>query len=419
MKALTTWSEDVAFEQFSHLDTSLETEVCIIGAGLTGLLAAYFLAKDGRRIVVLEKGRIASGATTRTTGFLTQALDTDLSDLRLMLGQENAKRVIRSHGDAISLMEKIIQDENIECEFMRTSDYLYAATPADIQGLEKELVAAKALGVYAELVTAGRFPFPTSGALEFKHQAKFHPLKFMAGLVIVLKRMGVRIFENTEAGQIDDIASPFTVHTGPHTVSAEWIISATYSPFHEPAGLYLKKATYISYVLELSVPTGSLPEAMFEDQENPYHYFRVDRAQGHDRLIIGGEDHRADIPASRSKSFQALEDFARRTFPSLTYTIVRHWSGHVLEPLDGLALIGAYGHPNVLYASGFSGSGMTYAPIAASIFRDIIAGKNDELQKIYAPGRLPGFTSLALKSRDYALELMHGVVKNAVTYREK
>src|SRR6185295_19208462 len=117
----TTWNSTVKMPKFSELKRSRQADVCIIGGGLTGILSAYLLAKEGKRVVVLEKKRIGSGATSVTTGFLTQAIDTDLQDLIKMQGEEKAKKVAESHGKAIDLVEQIIKDENIECEWVRTS----------------------------------------------------------------------------------------------------------------------------------------------------------------------------------------------------------------------------------------------------------------------------------------------------------
>ena len=88
------------------------------------------------------------------------------------------------------------------------------------------------------------------------------------------------------------------------------------------------------------------------------------------------------------------------------------WKGGILEPLDGLPLIGRLNDDRILYASAFSGSGLTYAPIAARILTDCVVGKKDILHEIFAPSRLPGLYALISKTRDYAQEFVNGAVKN-------
>src|SRR5690606_27255689 len=143
-------------------------------------------------------------------------------------------------------------------------------------------------------------------------------------------------------------------------VSTLWAVSATYQPFGQPAGLFFKKGMYVSYVLELQIPKDALKEGIYEDTQNPYHYFRVDSGSRHERMIVGGEDHLSEIPINTHKPLLVLRDYVRAHFGHLKYKIVREWSGPILEPVDGKAFIGKHKHPRVLYAFGFSGNGMTY-----------------------------------------------------------
>lgn len=413
-KASSTWPATTKMPKFPALSRSTHADVCIIGGGLTGIMSAYLLAKAGRRVVLLEKDRIGSGATGVTTGFLTQALDTDLHDLIKMEGEENARKVVASHGKAIDLIERIVADEEIECEFVRVSNFLYATNAADYEFLKAEHEAAEKLGVVT-LLGRGALPFAPDGHLEFVSQAKFHPLKFLGSVALAAQKLGAEIYEGSEVKSLTK--DPLTVTVGRDTIEADCIISATYSPFLEPRSLFLKKAMYVSYVEELRVPSGSIPEGMYEDQANPYHYFRVDPQKNYDRILVGGEDHRADVKVRPSKNIQALEDFIRLTFKDIPYETARKWRGPILEPIDGLAFIGPVGRPDILYAFGFSGSGMTYAAIAAEIFRDTVLGEKNEFRDVYDASRIPGARALMIKGRDYMGEFFHGAVKNSLTYR--
>jgi glycine/D-amino acid oxidase-like deaminating enzyme len=365
--------------------------------------------------VLLEKKRVGSGATGVTTGFLTQAIDTDFQDLIKMLGDENTKKVLESHGKAIDLVEKIIEDEHIECEFVRTPTYLYAANEEEYEYLEKEAQVLRTLGADIEL---GREPlgYHHTGYLKFNNQAKFHALKFLAAVAKAAEREGAELYQDSKADKLNE--NPLSVESNGSIVTADCVISATYSPFEEPRSLFLKKGMYITYIEELRVPKGYLAEGMYEDLANPYHYFRVDPQKGYDRIIVGGEDHRADIKVRPTKNIKALEDYCRLTFRDIPYEIVRKWRGGILEPIDGLAFIGPVGGSNTLYAFGFSGSGMTYAPIAALMFRDFVAGRRNEWRELYDASRMPGARALMVKGKDYMSELVHGALKNSLTYRK-
>ena len=412
--SLPTWYQDVSMPRFPKLTASSETDVVIIGGGLTGVLSAYLLAKKGKRVVLLEKRTMGSGATGYTTGFLTQSIDTNLADLLWMLGQEKAKLVTNSHGEGVRLLEQIVKDERIDCEFVRCDNVVFAEAGKenDAGALAGELKAAVILGLEASIEPADRLPFPNVGSLRVMNQAKYHPLKFLAGLAIAAQKAGAVLYENTEASSIETSPTGVTVHVGALCIKAAWVFSASYQPFAQPVGLYLKKAMYVSYVLELKVPKGSLPEATYEDTDNPYHYFRTDSLDTHDRIIVGGEDHRLDVPLSRDKNFALLERYVEKTFPVLSYDIVTRWRGHVLEPIDGLAFIGPYKDKRTWYAFGFSGNGMTYAPIAATMFCDAVIGAHNPWREIYDVERIPGSKSLWIKGRDFSGEFVHGVLEN-------
>ncbi len=125
---------------------------------------------------------------------------------------------------------------------------------------------------------------------------------------------------DTEATRVDfQKEIKISTHTG-HVVHAPFGISATYSPFQEPAEPFFKKGMHISYAMELLMPQGVIPTALYQDTENPYHYFRVDTTPKGERIIIGGEDHRADLPVSPEKSFAALKTYAESIFPGTSLT---------------------------------------------------------------------------------------------------
>ncbi len=337
-----------------------------------------------------------------------------MQDLIPTYGEANAKLIIESHGQAIDLIESIVKKETIDCEFNRTSNYYYANTESDFSDLGAENQAAQQLGLETTLSHDGSIlSFNNTGYLEIRNQAKFHPLKFLVRLSELIVERGGLIFEHTEALKITEELRSVTTANG--TVRATDIVAATYEPFHQPLRLFFKKGMYESFVATLKMPKGVIPEAMYEDSNNPYHYFRVDRYDDHDRVIIGGEDHRQDLPVSDDKSFESLLKYAHNVFNHSKYEVVTKWKGQILESIDGLAYIGKWGHEHTYYAFAFSGTGMTYAAISAMIIPDLILGRTNPYTELYRVDRLPGIKALIIKGRDYFGELLGGVVKNTFT----
>ncbi|HRH31275.1 MAG TPA: FAD-binding oxidoreductase [Candidatus Paceibacterota bacterium] len=426
----TSWEASRSIQAFPKLEKNIETDVVIVGGGMAGLLSAYVLAKAGKKVIVLEKGRLASGVTLKTTAFLTQIIDTDAEDVCRMLGVKKAKIMYASHMSGSALIERIAREEKIDCDFKRVSNYIIAKTKDETEGLEDEVDVLKALGLAVVFERNKSGNIKNTAVLEVKDQAKFNPLSFLSGLVPVLISLGVSIYENTEVESLNtedqtagnSVAGGLVIaKAGEHGVRAKWSVTATYQPFNNPAGVFMKKGMYVSYVYEIEVPKGSYAEGTYEDMKNPYHYFRVDAASGgagdsqHDRIIVGGEDHRIEIPMDKEKNWQALSDYCDKTFGKDTYKIIRRWDGPMLEPSDGFALIGIL-KKNQIVATAFSGNGMTYSGIAAIMIRDIIEKGKSDWDTLYNPKRFPTFTMLRIKIRDYTGEFLRGALRNMIKY---
>jgi len=198
------------------------------------------------------------------------------------------------------------------------------------------------------------------------------------------------------------------LNDGASSVFAKDVVIATYYPFGRQTKTHFKKGMYVSYVFKLQIPKNYLPYAIFEDTANPYHYFRTDDEGDHDSMIIGGQDHRADIPLNKEKNFIALEKWIQKTFTSMKYTIKSRWTGPILEPSDGLALIGKI-KDHLYVATAFSGNGITYSTITAQIVSDLIENKKNPYAELYDPTRFLNVKSMLIKGRDYASENWHTI----------
>lgn len=399
-----TW-DNVHLKNYPILKGNHTAEVIVIGGGLSGILISYLLSQAEKKVILLEAEKLWTGASLYTTAFITQVIDTEASDIIAMIGLKKAKLVWESHGEAINFIEQIIKKEKIDCEFIRCSNYIYAQTDKEYKELQKQFQALKKLGGQVVLKKKGNLGIDHHGYIEVKRQAKFHPTKFVKALLEILKKRGVLIFEKSEVIKI----SNNQVITKNGVATSPFVITATYQPFNNPIEVFLKKGMYKSYILEARVPPGLYKEGTYEDMDNPYHYFRIDPFKTYDRIVLGGEDHRIELKLSEKKKFNALEDYIKNTLGMTKYKITCRWAGPILEPADGLALIGEY-DPGKLITTAFSGNGMTYAAISALLCRDIITGKKNKWIDLYRPGRLPNPKQLLIKGRDYAEEFVRGVV---------
>ncbi len=408
-----TWQKSIDLPIYPPLSGDTQTEVLIIGAGITGIVTGYLLAKAGKKVIIIDKDTLVDSATAITTGFLTSAIDTRLSDLVTIFGETKAHDVWSSHDEAAKMIEDLVKSEEIDCEFTKIHEYFYSLSSEGKKSFDEERALADKFGFETEDLNIDNTTLKNFGGFTLLNQAKFNPLKYLLKLRRAVEFFGGNIYENTEALSID--AGPIVkVRTNHGTISAENCIVATHLSIKNPFSILARKGEYYSYVLELRIPAGYMPEGLYIDDMDPYHYIRIDAFDNHYRMIVGGEDHRKVLGLDPQKCYSALEEYVKKNLPHLKYEIVTKWFGPIIETLDGLAYIGNADHnKNMFYATGFSGNGMTYSHIAAKIISGRILGQPDKYEYLYTPKRKQfTLSGLLIKSRDYLRILFGGYLKN-------
>jgi glycine/D-amino acid oxidase-like deaminating enzyme len=376
-----------------RLKESIRTEVCIIGAGIAGLSTAYLLGLEGRSVVVLDDGLIGSGMTGRTTAHLTNAYDDRYMEIERLHGAEAARLTGDSHTAAINKVSEIVTREEIDCDFERVDGYLFAFSPDDVELLDDELKATHRAGL-VDVKKVPRAPlesFDTGVALHFPRQAQFHPLKYMNGLAGAIVRDGGRIFGQTHATKIEGGSSARVETSHGPSVASEVVVVATNTPVNDRVAIHTKQAPYVTYVIGVRVPKGSVTRALYWDTGDPYHYIRLqsDEDDRYDVLIVGGEDHKTGQANDGHERHGRLEQWTRERFPQMLDVKFR-WSGQVMEPVDGLAFIGRnpLDEESVYIATGDSGQGMTHGTIAGMLLTDLIQGRQNKWEDLYDPSRI-------------------------------
>jgi glycine/D-amino acid oxidase-like deaminating enzyme/nitrite reductase/ring-hydroxylating ferredoxin subunit len=373
----------------TFLGQDLQTEVCIIGAGMSGLSTAYELTRRGREVVVLDDGLLAGGETERTTAHLTHAFDDRFFEVERLHGEEASRLTAESHTAAIDYIEDAVLRERISCDFERLDGYLFAAPGDSEEVLERELEAAH----HAGLTTVELLPrvplnsFDTGRALRFPRQAQFNPIKYLRALTSAITQGGGLLFGHTHVDEVRD-GPPCCVHTSTgRVVRADAVVVATNTPVNDRVTIHTKQAAYRTYVIGSIVPLKRIPHLLLWDTADPYHYVRLQYREGQEILIVGGEDHKTGQADDPEKRWNALIEWTRARFPEIG-EIVYRWSGQVMEPVDYLAFIGRNpGDKHVFVASGDSGQGMTHGTIAAMLLSDLITGESNPWKDLYDPSR--------------------------------
>lgn len=369
------WNETVTMEKRNSLKGEIEAEVAVIGAGLSGILTAYFLTQRGMKVVVLEADRIGSGQTRGTTAKITSQHNIRYHDLIGAYGMEMAKHYAGFHEWAIGAYERLIREKNIECNFVRCSANLYSCTEEET--LKREAKAACALGIQASYKTECELPVQVKGVLEFCNQAKFHPLKFLKGIASDLM-----IYEETLVGQVQSGESGKSKVIAEHgTVLADKVVFACHFPFVNVPGYYFARMYQSrSYVLALE-HAGQFKDYYLGIDQDGYSF----RNEG-DILLFGGGGHRTGENECGGK-YRMLSEKAEEFWPGRREIL--RWSAQDCVTLDGIPYIGQYSRrrENWYVATGFGKWGMTSSMVSARILSSLIAGIHLSEADIFSPQR--------------------------------
>jgi glycine/D-amino acid oxidase-like deaminating enzyme/nitrite reductase/ring-hydroxylating ferredoxin subunit len=368
-----------------------DCDVCVIGAGIAGLTAAYLLRLAGRDVQIVEAFDVGAGETGRTTAHLTAVLDDRFVELEKLFGSEGARLARQSHAAAIDTIEGIVREADIDCDFERVDGVLFCSTPDQADLLKREARAAKLAG-FSDMVALDSPDIPNARidgpALRFPRQAMFHVGKYLRGLTRAFTARGGRISTGTNAVAVEEGETARIVLENGREIRARHVVVATNTPFIDRVKMHTKQAAYRTYVVGFAVPPGTFPPLLLWDLEDPYHYVRLVRnIDGGELVIVGGEDHKtgqADDPGTR---FAKLVQWARDRFSGLGDVKYR-WSGQVMEPIDGLAYIGRNpGDRNIYVITGDSGNGMTHGTLGGMIISDLVAGRENPWAALYDPAR--------------------------------
>lgn len=366
------WQNEVKMPEFPALQRDIKTDVLIIGGGIAGLLAAYFLQQAGIGYVLVEKGRICGGTTGHTTAKITLQHGLIYSKLLDTFGKEKAYGYLEANRQAVERYAGLCR--RVQCSFERKDNFVYSID--DSAKLEREVKAFERLGYDVLLCDTPLLPFGTAGAVCCPHQAQFQPLAFLSHIAKELN-----IYENTFVrGMVGNTA----VADG-GKIKAEKVIVATHFPFINKHGSYfLKMYQHRSYVLALQ-NTGDKVKAMqvdgmYVDEDKKGLSFR----NYGDLLLLGGGSHRT---GKKGGGWDELRRVAQMYYRGAKEICA--WAAQDCMTLDDVPYIGRYSaRTHELYvATGFHKWGMTGAMVAAGILSDMVEGKKNALSDIFSPSR--------------------------------
>jgi glycine/D-amino acid oxidase-like deaminating enzyme len=382
----------------ADLRESIDCDIAIVGAGITGALVADALIATGRRIVVLDSRDVALGSTAASTALLQYEIDTQLNDLTRMLGAERAMRAYRACAQSFAMLEarmsELLGPSNYE---RRTSLYL-ASDEKAVPVLQAEAASRRDIGLRCEWLDAdavrSRFGCRRPGAILSALGAQMDPYRLTRGLFAANVRHGVRLFARTRVEQIEEGPDTLRLVTasGHRVTAAQVVICGGYESLDFlPRGFADIHNTFALVTEPLANREWLDRLPLIWESARPYLYLR---GTPDGRLVVGG----ADVPFKNAmardlllpRQVGKLTDLYEGLFGEPLAPIAYAWAGSYAETQDGLPLIGRVSgmNPRLQFALCYGGNGITYALHAGEMIRAGIEGRGHVLDDIFGFARL-------------------------------
>lgn len=376
---------------YPKLAADIETDVVVVGAGISGALVRYYLVNAGIECVTVDGRTIGLGSTCASTSLLQYEIDVPLSKLIELKGKKNAERAFHLCNHAITELGKIAKKLNLE-EFEFKDSLYYAAYKKDVPFLKKEFEARKTAGFDVTYLDQEQiekeYDFSSPAAILSRHGAQTNAYAFSHKLLQhELKTHPVYDRSPIVKTTHHKNGSVLQTENG-STIKAKRIVFAT---GYEVVEMIDKKivnllSTYATISEQYPAKTFWKNDVLMWNTANPYLYMRT-TPDG--RILIGGRDEEFYKPEKRDKlvvkkSKQLEKDF-RKLFPKTEFKPEFSWAGTFGSTKDGLPYIGSYSKiPNSYFALGFGGNGITFSLIAAEILCDMLSGKPNKDAELFS-----------------------------------
>jgi glycine/D-amino acid oxidase-like deaminating enzyme len=378
-------------ESHSALVSDVTTDLCIVGAGYTGLWTAL-LAKERnpkREVVIVEQRETGNGASGRNGGFCNASLTHGFVNGYTRFPDEMA--LIEKLGrDNLNQIEATIKKYNIDCDFERSGELRVAVAPWQLDGLKEEAIARNNTGDHVELLSKEQIrkrvnsPLYEGALFDADGTALVDPAHLVWGLEKACLSLGVKIYENSKVEQLSDEGSYVLVKTAYGQVRANKVALATnvYTPLLKSVKKYVI-AVYDFQLVTQPLTKVQLESIGWKDREGlsdagyQFHYYRLTKEN---EILWGGYDAIYNDKGKVRQEYEARpETYAKlatnffKTFPQLAGIKFTHGWGGAIDTCSRFSPFWGTDFDNkVAYVLGYTGLGVASTRFGASTMLDLL-----------------------------------------------
>lgn len=362
------------------LKDDLQCDVCVVGGGLNGIATAYFLASEGKDVVLLEKDTLLAGATGNSTGKLTVQHDLIYAQLVKKFGYDGAKLYYDVNRDAVNFGREFARRD----ELTTANSILYAQTKVGDEQLQQEAQIYKELGIPGELGRNSELPVPFLSTLTMPGESQIHPVRFGQSLAQKAAEAGVRIYEHTAVLSFD--FENRSLRTPTNEVQFSELVLSTHYPIEALRGMQiLKLKVDRSYLIAAHANMALSGQYIAVDA--PKRSVRTAKFDGETYFLLSGTHHRAGMEKETSKYYESLYTDVKETFRLSSF--ITGWSAQDPETPDLLPYAGQITNslPYVYISTGNRKWGLSNSIASAKIIADQIVGRKNEATALFSPSR--------------------------------
>ena len=363
------------------LQGAIEADVCVIGAGYTGLSSALHLAEAGFKVVVLEAARVGWGASGRNGGQLVHSYSRDMDVIEARYGKQAAQTLGSMAFEGAQIIKERIERYNIDCHFKKGGVFA-ALTDKQVGHLENQQALWARFGHKDMTMHDAAESEKMTGSSRYKatlvdhSTGHVHPLRLAQGEALALEQLGGQIYEMSGVTKIDR-GEPAMVHTAQGQVKARFVIVACNAYIGELEPRLASRSMPCGTQVIATEPLGDrFPEILptdfcVEDCNFLLDYFRLSADR---RLVYGG----GVIYGAREPHH--IESIIRpkllKTYPQLKNVRIDYaWTGNFLLTLTRLPEVGRLA-PNIYFSQGCSGHGVTFTHLIGRVLSESIRGQS-------------------------------------------
>lgn len=381
------WNRGVSVPCYLPLENDMICDVLVVGSGEAGAHIAYFLAKIGMSVMLIEKREIACGSTFANVGLLQFFHDKSLTSLIHTFGEEKGVRAYKLCYEALRTMEKVVPTLDIDPQFIPRNSLYYASKSEDVSSLQEEYNTLQKYGLPVEYFTEvdikERYSFTKQAALYTHGDAEVNPYLLAHSLLHKANQMGAIIHEHTEVIHIKKRQNDLICYTktGNQIVAKNIIMATGYEAlFGKKEKNTTVETSYAVVTNEIDQFEGWHERSLIWETARPYLYFRTYK----NRIMVGGLDEAMQIQSIGDTKLlhkrDILINIVREMFPQYKNIQAEYyWAAAFGSSHDGLPILKEDKKiHNLFYALLHGGNGTVYGMVFAKIFEQLFTNKERE-----------------------------------------